>query len=233
MSALTLGTTGTDLSSTVATGTSTPVITLNVPTASASNRGALSSTDWSTFNGKQAALVSGTNIKTINGNSILGSGDLITDTLGFTYITKSANQDVTNSTTFVDDTDLQFSVVANGIYIVEMQLIYSGNNTAADYKCQFILSTGIISGRGSYLGYTTGSSIGTFAISSVGTNAITPLSLGVIAADVTQPITCTMYYTFTASANTTFKFQFANNTAAASAISRTLKGSYLRYKQIG
>lgn len=52
VAALTLGTTGTDLSSTVANGTSTPVITLNVPTASATNRGALSSTDWSTFNGK-------------------------------------------------------------------------------------------------------------------------------------------------------------------------------------
>ena len=54
VAALTLGTTGTDLTSTVATGTTTPVITLNVPTASASNRGALSSTDWSTFNNKQA-----------------------------------------------------------------------------------------------------------------------------------------------------------------------------------
>jgi len=52
VAALTLGTTGTDLSSTVANGTSTPVITLNVPTASAANRGALSSTDWTTFNGK-------------------------------------------------------------------------------------------------------------------------------------------------------------------------------------
>ena len=54
VAALTLGTTGTDLSSTVANGTTTPVITLNVPTASASNRGALSSTDWSTFNNKQS-----------------------------------------------------------------------------------------------------------------------------------------------------------------------------------
>jgi hypothetical protein len=53
VAALTLGTTGTDLSSTVANGTTTPVITLNVPTASATNRGALSSTDWSTFNSKQ------------------------------------------------------------------------------------------------------------------------------------------------------------------------------------
>jgi hypothetical protein len=52
VAALTLGTTGTDLTSTVANSTSTPVITLNVPTASATNRGALSSTDWSTFNGK-------------------------------------------------------------------------------------------------------------------------------------------------------------------------------------
>jgi hypothetical protein len=52
VAALTLGTTGTDLTSTVATGTTTPVITLNVPTASAANRGALSSADWSTFNGK-------------------------------------------------------------------------------------------------------------------------------------------------------------------------------------
>lgn len=56
VSALTLGTTGTDLSSTVANSTTTPVITLNVPNASASNRGALTSTDWSTFNGKQNAI---------------------------------------------------------------------------------------------------------------------------------------------------------------------------------
>lgn len=83
VAALTLGTTGTDLSSTVANGTSTPVITLNVPTASATNRGALSSTDWSTFNGKQATLVSGTNIKTVSGVSLLGSGDV--GTIGIAY----------------------------------------------------------------------------------------------------------------------------------------------------
>lgn len=83
VAALTIGTTGTDLSSTVATGTTTPVITLNVPTASATNRGALSSTDWSTFNGKQDALVSGNNIKTVGGNSLLGSGDV--GTIGVAY----------------------------------------------------------------------------------------------------------------------------------------------------
>jgi hypothetical protein len=57
VAALTLGTTGTDLSSSVATGTTTPVITLNVPTASASNRGALSAADWTTFNSKGSGTV--------------------------------------------------------------------------------------------------------------------------------------------------------------------------------
>ena len=57
VAALTLGTTGTDLTSTVANGTTTPVITLNVPTASATNRGALSSTDWTTFNNKGSGTV--------------------------------------------------------------------------------------------------------------------------------------------------------------------------------
>jgi hypothetical protein len=83
VAALTLGTTGTDLSSTVANSSTTPVITLNVPTASASNRGALSSTDWSTFNGKQAALTSGSNIKTVGGTSLLGSGDVGTIGVGY------------------------------------------------------------------------------------------------------------------------------------------------------
>ena len=57
VAALTLGTSGTDLSSTVANSTTTPVITLNVPTASATNRGALSSTDWTTFNNKGSGTV--------------------------------------------------------------------------------------------------------------------------------------------------------------------------------
>ena len=56
VSALTLGTTGTDISSSVSNATSTPVITLNIPTASAANRGALSAADWTTFNAKQGAL---------------------------------------------------------------------------------------------------------------------------------------------------------------------------------
>jgi len=73
VAALTLGTTGTDLSSTVATGTTTPVITLQVPTASATNRGALSSADWSTFNGKQPAGTYVTSISVSSSNGLAGT----------------------------------------------------------------------------------------------------------------------------------------------------------------
>jgi hypothetical protein len=74
VAALTLGTTGTDLSSTVADGTTTPVITLQVPTASAANRGALSSTDWTTFNGKQSAI-------TLTTTGSTGAATFISNTL--------------------------------------------------------------------------------------------------------------------------------------------------------
>jgi hypothetical protein len=74
VAALTLGTTGTDLSSSVANGTTTPVITLNIPTASATNRGALSSTDWSTFNNKQSTIT-----LTTTGSS--GSATFVSNTL--------------------------------------------------------------------------------------------------------------------------------------------------------
>jgi hypothetical protein len=78
--ALTLGTSGTDVSSTVATGTTTPAITLNIPTASATNRGALSSTDWTTFNNKANALSGTTNtLAKFSSSSAIGNSN-ITDT---------------------------------------------------------------------------------------------------------------------------------------------------------
>ena len=121
VAALTLTTTGTDLTSSVANSTTTPVITLNVPDASATARGVISTSPQTiagdkTFTGttsgitksmvglnnvdntsdankpistatqtalnlKQDTLVSGTNIKTINSTTLLGSGDITTGTV--------------------------------------------------------------------------------------------------------------------------------------------------------
>ena len=69
VAALTLGTSGTDLSSSVANGTTTPVITLNVPTASAANRGALSAADWSTFNTKVGGVTASSPLASSGGQT--------------------------------------------------------------------------------------------------------------------------------------------------------------------
>jgi hypothetical protein len=110
VAALTLGTTGTDLSSSVANGTTTPVITLNVPTASATNRGALSSANWSTFNGKQDALVSGTSIKTVNSTSLLGSGDVAVQAT----LVSGTNIKTVNSTSLLGSGDITVQETITG-----------------------------------------------------------------------------------------------------------------------
>lgn len=80
---LTVGTAGTNFGI-VDAGSGSHVF--NLPTASASNRGALSSADWSTFNGKQSTLTLGnltstptTNLVVTGGTgSVVGSGSLLT-----------------------------------------------------------------------------------------------------------------------------------------------------------
>ena len=133
VAALTIGTSGTDLSSTVATGTTTPVITLNVPTASATNRGALSSADWSTFNGKQAALTIGnitsadTSIMTISG----GTGAIIGSGVSLTLLYASGtNAGIVSTTTqtFAGAKTFTSSVTAGG----KFEASFSNINTTFD-----------------------------------------------------------------------------------------------------
>lgn len=61
-------------------GGTTPDV--SITQANVSTDGYLSSADWTTFNGKQANLISGVNIKTVNSQSILGIGQVtVQDTL--------------------------------------------------------------------------------------------------------------------------------------------------------
>lgn len=76
---LSITTTGVEVLATASsngTGHLTTLTKRTLPTANGTTIGVLSAADWTTFNNKQALLVSGTNIKTINGNSLLGAGNL-------------------------------------------------------------------------------------------------------------------------------------------------------------
>lgn len=68
VSALTIGTSGTNITSSVINSTTMPVITLNIPTASAINRGVLSESDWSIFNNKESAITAGTTSQYLRGD---------------------------------------------------------------------------------------------------------------------------------------------------------------------
>ena len=74
---ITIGTSGTNVSVTGSPVTSSGNITINIPTASATNRGALSSADWSTFNSKVSSVgLSMPSAFTVANSPITGSGTI-------------------------------------------------------------------------------------------------------------------------------------------------------------
>lgn len=92
------GTSGTDFNISSATS----IHTFNLPTASATNRGALSSTDWSTFNNKLSVAVQSLN--GLTGAVTLAAGTNITLTPVGNTITIAAIGDGTGTVTSVDMT---------------------------------------------------------------------------------------------------------------------------------
>ena len=154
---------------------------------------------------------------------------------GWSYIVKSANQDVTNSATPQDDTELQFSVVAGGHYMVQLDLTVSASDLTGDYSGRFFVSAGTMKGNGIATILSNLSAAGSNAIQLQNANSVaqtTAFVTGAPIADLDQLIGGTVTYSFTASANATFKYQFNNSAAAAGRISRTWKGSILKYKRI-
>jgi len=154
------------------------------------------------------------------------------DPAGWTTIVKSANQDVTNSVVFQDDTELQFSVVAGGYYMVELDLCYSGNNTTGDYQGRFQLNGGTMQGQGQYVGMTAAGAIQTVLILVSASAASSGFVFGVNSANFDYLHSPRFQFAFSCTANATFKYQFCNVSAAAGRTSRTNKGSILKYKRI-
>ena len=154
VAALTIGTSGTDLSSSVANSTTTPVITLNVPTASATNRGALSSADWTTFNNKYnlPSLTSGS-VLFSNGSTIAQDNanffwDDTNNRLGIGTPTPNVILEVGGLVADVTKTVFRSSLaVAPTTYFNDITAIYSGASAQAN-KLQINYANGYTSGTG-------------------------------------------------------------------------------------
>lgn len=146
-------------------------------------------------------------------------------------INKTVDNSVTNSDVLTDATELQFSTQAAGaVFLIEALIIYSANSTAADFKVAFAVAAGTMFGN-------------LFAIHMNNTNTATSTPLGAndVAATVTAaggtdasdtPRAMNILGIMRFSNNTTFKTQFAQNTATPATTSKLLIGSILRYKRL-
>lgn len=104
--------------------------TFSISQSGASTDGYLSSADWNTFNSKQAALVSGTNIKTINGSTVLGSGDLVVGGGMRKYV----------------NTTLQTASISPNLETLVGSYLIPANTFVSNGSFEFLIKAGIPSG---------------------------------------------------------------------------------------
>lgn len=215
VAALTLGTTGTDVSSTVATGTTTPVITLNLPSASATNRGALTAADWTTFNSKGSGTV--TSVGWTGGIVSVATG---TTTPAFTIAGTSGGVPYFNSGT----------TWATSAALAANALVIGGGAGAA--PATTTTGTGVVTALGVAVGsagaFTTNNAANTFTALQTFSGSTSVLAMvmanagevatvsataatGTINYDVTTQ--SVLYYTTSASANWTVNFRGSSGTS--------------------
>ena len=148
---------------------------------------------------------------------------------GWSYIVLSANQDVINTIVPQDITEFQFSVVAGGHYMVEMDLCWSGNDASGDYQSQFSVTAGNMSAYGTLIC----SDQTLMRQITASASSIASLStFQLVSASIDFLMTAKANFNFYCTQNAIFKFQVRNNAAAVGRISRTWKGSILKYKKI-
>ena len=129
---LATGTSGTDFNISSVTATHT----FNLPTASATNRGALSSADWTIFNSKQAALngtgfvkISGTTISYDNSTYYLASNP--NSYIALTNLSAGAGISYNNTTGVIASTITQYT---DALARAAISLTTTGTSGAATYN---------------------------------------------------------------------------------------------------
>ena len=110
------GTTGTNVNAT-GTVTTSGTLTVNIPVASATNTGKLTSTDWTTFNNKGNGTVTSVGLTsttlTVTGSPVTGSGSITADIPdGFLKLASGATTTLQNVTD-TDGTATQFNLATN------------------------------------------------------------------------------------------------------------------------
>ena len=118
---ITVGTAGSDVAiSNAVVGTTT----INIPTASATKRGALSSTDWTTFNNKVVGPVSATANAIALYDGI--TGKIIKDS-GITFVSNDLTFPLGGNLTLQTTTQTVNNTAGDGIYITPSNGLGSGN----------------------------------------------------------------------------------------------------------
>jgi hypothetical protein len=163
---LALGTSGTDANISNSPITTTGEITLNLPTASATNRGLLSNGDWTTFNNKQTALngtgfvkMSETTVSYITGTaaqilaadgSIITAGSGISINAGIISATGGGSTSARTEQVFTATAGQQVFTVTGGyvvglidVYVNGVKLIPSTDFTAGN-GTSVTLTTGVV-----------------------------------------------------------------------------------------
>lgn len=153
------------------------------------------------------------------------------DPAGWTTIVKSANQDVTNAGV-TNDSEFNFAVVAGGHYMIDMDLVVSGNNTTGDYIMDIAVSAGTMKGKGTCQNLTAAGAIQNIIATAAAAANITAIVTGAPTADIDDLVFINLHYAFTASADATCRFRFGNSAAAGGRTSRTWKGSIMRHKRL-
>lgn len=142
--AIGVGTTGTDVNVTTPTSSD---ITLNIPSASASNRGALTSTDWSTFNGKVGGSGTASYITKFTASGTVGNSVLYEDGvgrigLGLTTPTSDLHIQKANATANVETTSGVAAIFRVSSTSTSSNVAINSGGNVTTTNCDLTVNTG-------------------------------------------------------------------------------------------
>lgn len=147
-----------------------------------------------------------------------------------TTATKGSDQDVTNSTTLVDDTALTIAVLAGEVWYFEAFIIYCSTDASRDFKWDYACSAGTMQCIVQYSIFSTADAPITTSVVAAAAADTTDVAVGAVASAGIRMMRMTITAVF--SNNCNFKFRFAQNSASVGTFARCKAGSILRGKKI-